>query len=175
MYVRVRSHVPRIDQLRSRRLMTGRFAANSQVLLCSVPAFFHCELKPRLAGVGTGRIWFFVVEFTCVISMPSRSNNVKSEPASVSRVVSGLSNGLPAWPSEQPCTLQAYVSYCASNRGELPAVPFDARRRKSLMYGTCQNGSSETRHTTDARPNGAQRLPWPKSELPSYRNVPSTM
>src|SRR5262245_11335994 len=169
MYVRVRSHVPRIDQLRSRRLMTGSVAASSHVLLCSVPAFCHCELKPRLAGVGTGTIWFFVVEFTCVISMPSRSNSVKSEPPSISRVVSGLSFGLPAWPSEHPVTTQVYVSYCASNRGELPAVPFDARRRKSLMYGTCQNGSSETRHTIDWRPNGAQRLPSPNSELPSYR------
>src|SRR5215468_9753754 len=106
MYVRVRSHVPRIDQLRSRRLMIGRFAASSHVLLCSVPAFCHCELKPRLAGVGTGTIWFFVVEFTWVSSMPSRSNSVKSEPASISRVVSGLRFGLPAWPSVQPVAEQ---------------------------------------------------------------------
>src|SRR5262245_912319 len=153
--------------------MTGRFAASSQVLLCSVPAFCHCELKPRLPGVGTGRIWFFVVEFTWVISMPRRSNSVKSEPASISRVVSGLRFGLPAWPSEQTCALHEYVSYCALNCGELPAVPFEARSRKSLMYGTCQNGSSETRHTSDWRPNGAQRLPVPNNELPSYRKVPS--
>src|SRR5438046_10332770 len=101
--------------------------------------------------------------------MPRRSKSVKSVPSSVSAVVSGLSFVLPAWPSEQPLTLQEYVSYCAEKLGVLPAVPCEARRRKSLSILTFQNGSSDTRQTPDNRPKGAHRLPEPKRELPSYR------
>src|SRR5215467_2906737 len=99
--------------------------------------------------------------------MPSRLKRVKSVPSSVSAVVSGLRLRFPACASEQPLVLQLYVSYWAVNDGVLPAVPCDARRRKSLMWGTCQNDSSDTRQTPDTRPNGAQRFPAPKSELPS--------
>src|SRR6476620_4880475 len=128
-------------QLRSRRLMTGRLRATSHVLLAIVPAFCHCVEKPSVAGVGTGRIWFFVVELTCVNSTPRRLKSVKSEPNSTSRVVSGLRFGLPACPRLQPLALQEYVSYCASKPGELPAEPFDARRRKSEIFVGFQNGS----------------------------------
>ena len=79
----------------------------------------------------------------------------------------GLEVAVTGLPSEQPVVLQVYVSYCALKRGVLPAVPCDARRRKSVMCGTFQNGSSDTRHTPETRPNGAQRLPAPNSELPS--------
>ena len=64
---------------------------------------------------------------------------------------------------------------CAVKCGVLPALPREARTRKSVSFCECQNGSSEMRHTPDTRPNGAQRLPEPKRELPSYRSVPSTM
>ena len=33
-------------------------------LLASVPAFCHCELNPKIDGVGAGKIWFFVFEST---------------------------------------------------------------------------------------------------------------
>ena len=117
--------------------------------------------------MGTLRIWFFVFESAFVSSMPRRLNRVKSVPNSVSAVVSGLRSRLPACASEQPVVPQLYVSYCAVNDGVLPAVPCDARRRKSVMCGTFQNDSSDTRHTPETRPNGAQRLPAPNSELPS--------
>src|SRR5215831_14505288 len=167
MYDFVLSHVPRMLQLKLRRFRTGRFTAASHVWLSSVPAFCHCVEKPRVAAVGTGRIWLFVVVRACVSSMPSRSNSVKSLPSSISRVVSGLRFGLPAWPRLHPLAPQLYVSYCAVNCGELPAVPSDARRRKSERCGILNHGSSDTRHTPDTRPNGAQRLPATKSELPS--------
>ena len=41
----------------------------------------------------------------------------------------------------QPPVPHEYVSYCALNCGGLPAVPRDARRRKSLICETFQNGS----------------------------------
>src|SRR5215831_19335377 len=163
----VLSHVPRMLQLKLRRFKTGRLSAASHVWLSSVPAFCHCVEKPSVAAVGTGRIWLFVVVCACVSSMPSRSNSVKSVPSSISRVVSGLRSGLPAWPRLHPLAPQLYVSYCAENCGELPAVPFDARRRKSLSFGMWNHGSSDTRQTPDTRPNGAQRFPEPNSELPS--------
>src|SRR5262245_5944500 len=113
MYVRVRSHVPFMFQLKSRLLMTGRLAATSQVWLSSVPAFCHCVVKPRSDGVGTWRISFFVRESALVSSMPRRSKRVKSAPNSVSDVVSGLSLLFPACASEQPVVPQLYVSYWA--------------------------------------------------------------
>ena len=69
--------------------------------------------------------------------------------------------------ASSPWREQLYVSYCASNCGELPAVPSRGAEAEVVMCGTCQNGSSDTRHTPETRPNGAQRLPAPNSELPS--------
>ena len=134
MNVRVRSHVPRMFQLKSRRLTTGRVAPTSHVLFDSVPAFCHCVVKPSDDTVGTGRIWFFVSDVACVTSMPSRLKSVKSVPNSFSVVVSGFSFELPACPRLQPVALQLYVSYCALKLGVLPALPREARRRKSLIF-----------------------------------------
>ena len=160
---------------RSRFEITGRFTATSHVWFASVPAFCHCVENPSAEGVGTFRIWFLVLEFAFVTSTPTLLNSVKSAPTSVSVVVSGFRVLLPACPSEQPVALHEYVSYCAAKLGVFPAVPREARMRKSLTPLTFQNGSSDARHTADMRPNGAQRLPEPNSELPSYRKVPSTM
>src|ERR1700755_1355642 len=129
MKVRVRSHVPRMFQLRSAFVMIGRLTPTSHVWLASVPAFCHCVLKPSDDGVFTGRIWSLVTPSACVISTPRRLKSVKSPPNSVSVVVSGLRSLLPAWPSEQPLTPQLYVSYCAVKRGVEPADPREARRR----------------------------------------------
>src|SRR5437868_3040962 len=108
--------------------MTGRVAAASHVVLASVPAFCHWVEKPSVAAVGTGRIWFLVVELTSVSSTLALSTGVKSFPSSACLVVSGLSLEFPACPGEQPVVLRVYVSYCDVKAGELPAVPFEARR-----------------------------------------------
>src|SRR5689334_22563259 len=175
MNVRVRSHVPCMLHWKSRLFMTGRLTPTSQVWFASVPAFCHWFVKPNDAGVGTFRIWLRVFVSALVTSTPRRSHSVTSVPSSISVVVSGLSSGFPAWPSEHPVVPQVYVSYCAEKLGVDPAVPRDARRRNSVTPGTLKKGSSDTRHTPEMRPNGAQRLPEPNSELPSYRNVPSRM
>src|SRR5665213_2562992 len=133
MNVRVRSHVPRIVHVRSRRVITGSVRPTSYVLFDSVPALTHWLVKPSADAVGALRIWFFVCDVACVSSTPRRLKSVKSVPYSFSAVVSGFSLLLPAWPSVQPAVPQLYVSYCAVKLGVLPAVPCDARRRKSLM------------------------------------------
>src|SRR5919199_3645316 len=151
-------------QLRFLRFSTGRLAAASHVLFCSVPAFCHCRENPSDAGVPTRRIWSLVVPIACVSSRPSRLNRVKSVPNSYSVVVSGLSFELPAWLRLMPVDVTVYVSYCALKRGRFPAVPREARSRKSSTYLTFQKGSCETRHTADTRPKGAHRFPDPNSE-----------
>ena len=59
------------------------------------------------------------------------------------------------------------VSYCASKRGEPPAVPYEPCSLSSETCGNFHHGSCATRHAADARPNVAQRFAGPNKELPS--------
>jgi hypothetical protein len=145
--VRVRSHVPLMFQLKFLRVTDGKTHLRFERPARQGSGVLPLRAEPKRRRSRRRQ--------NLVVRLGVDKREHQAEPVEEREIRSGLglggclglSSGLPAWPSEQPVAEQLYVSYCAENCGELPAVPCDARSRKSLTPGTCQNGSSETRQT----------------------------
>src|SRR5688500_8995393 len=167
----------RVDQVKSRRLRIGTVSAASHVLFVSWPAFCHCSWNPVAVGGRTERIWSSMTECAYDTLSTARPKNSMSAPTSVSVLISGLRSLLPnvAGLSVPPVPI-VNVSYCAANDGRCPVVP---REKRSLNRLSCSaqghHGSGEAIHAAERRPKVAQRLPSPKSELPSRRITPPRM
>ena len=148
--------------------MTGRLSRRFPRVARQRAGVLPLRGEAERRGVGTGRIWFFVVEL--------RVRELDAEPVEQREVGAHLDLARRlrlelrvAGLAERATGRAAAVRLVLRDEAAASCPPFrrEARRRKSLTCGTCKNGSSDTRHTPDTRPNGAHRLPAPNSELPS--------